>query len=100
MYQARSKIKNPDLSESWISKPDMLQKSACHLFSAVPALQAEQQVGKVQLQGQIGRAVAHSLVVIVQCTAILMSGDQGIANLSCKVAIFGLLLQRCFQSLQ
>ena len=63
-----------------------------YLFSAVPALEAQQQVGKVQLQGQVSRAVAHSLVVVIEGSTILVSGHQGIPNLCCKVTVLRLLL--------
>lgn len=74
-------------------------RSLAYLFSAIPTLEAQQQVGEVQLQRQAGRAVAHSLVVVVQGSAVLVDGDQGIADLCCQVAVLGLLLQCCFQSL-
>ncbi|KAA6420502.1 MAG: hypothetical protein FRX49_09663 [Trebouxia sp. A1-2] len=42
-----------------------------YLFSAVPAFQAQKQPGKVELQGPVGRAVANSLVVVIQGAAVL-----------------------------
>ena len=43
-----------------------------YLFSAVPAFQAQQQPGKVELQGPVSRAVTNSLVVVIQGPAVLV----------------------------
>lgn len=75
------------------------QQAAPHLFSAVPAFQPQQQPGQMELQGAVSRAVAHSLVVVVQGPAVLVCGDQGCSNLGSQVTILGLLLQSSLQCL-
>ena len=42
-----------------------LTQADMYLFSAVPAFQAQQQPGKVELQGPVSRAVTNSLVVVI-----------------------------------
>ena len=43
-----------------------------YLFSAVPASEAQQQPGKVELHVQVSRAVANSLVIVIQGPAVLV----------------------------
>lgn len=70
-----------------------------HLVSTIPAFEAQQEVSQVQVQAQVSRAVPNSLVIVVQCTPVLMCGNEGRPYLGCKSPIFWLPLQGCFKSL-
>lgn len=61
-----------------------------YLFSAVPAFQAQKQPGKVELQGPVGRAVANSLVVVIQGAAVLVCRHEGCTNLCSQVTVLRL----------